>query len=472
LVKELETRLRPGYKHDAPGNAGATIGYAHGPGGILSFPGVDPVAFHTIMGAQTILGQLPATPSLYTNPTYQTLTGVTDESGTEPDEVCDAGPIAGLLKSCLLTAPFGRYKRQTQEIDLDRIGQRVDRADPMDLTLVGSPLEDAGIFSGPGGVDPMPADLLTNEISKRFWERNVAIWRLLSRQLWVGTPNNNNVGGGYREFAGFETLVTTGHVDAQNNQSCPAIDSYVRSFGNVRIDVAPGAANIVAALTDMYYQVKDRATRTGVMPVRWVFAMRPQLFYELTAVWPCSYLTYRCQTQGNERVTIEGTAQTEFRDAMRTGRYLLIDGERIPVIVDDGISEDTDAENANVPAGCFGTDIFLIPMSVVGGRSVTFLEYFQYSNPAITDALGNMVLGRVEGAFITWPVQTRECFQWESKIEPRLVLRTPWLAARLEDVNYCPAQHVRDMFPDDPYFEDGGRTSRPGPSYYTAWASA
>jgi hypothetical protein len=111
-------------------------------------------------------------------------------------------------------------------------------------------------------------------------------------------------------------------------------------------------------------------------------------------------------------------------------------------------------------------------MSVVGGRSTTFLEFFQYTNPAITTALGNMILGRVEGAFITWPVQTRGCLQWESKIEPRLVLRTPWLAARLQNVVYCPVQHVRDAFPDDPYFTDGGRTSRPGPSYYNIWSSA
>ena len=468
LYKELGQR-GAGLKHDAPGTP-ITVGYSHGPGGHLSFPGVDPAVFHTIMGAQSMLGQLPATGSLYMNPTYQVLTGVTDETGDEPAGVCDEGPVAGLLKSCLITSVFGRYKRQTEEVELDRVGQRVDRADPMDLAMVGSPIDETGIFGGPGGAG-VPSDLLTNEVSQKFWERNVTFQRLLARQLWIGNPTNNNAGGGYREMTGFDVLINTGYVDAQNNQACAAVDSYLSDFGHQRLDLAGGGTAIVNAITDMWYQVNDRANRMGMTPVRWQFAMRPQLFYELTGVWPCSYMTNRCQVTGNEEVVVEGSEQVKFRDAMRQGKYLLIDGQQVPVVLDDGIAEDTDTESASVPAGCFGTDVYLIPMSVVGGRAVTFLEYFQYTNPAIQAALGNMILGRIEGAFITWPVQTRGCLQWESKIEPRLVLRTPWLAARLQNVVYCPVQHTRDAFPDEPYFTDGGRTSRPGPSYYSIWQS-
>jgi len=467
LTKELALRL--GLKHDSPG-APTTIGYAHGPGGILAFPGVDPVLFHTVMGPYSLLGRLPAVGSPYMNPTYATLTGVTDSTGTEPDAICDPGPVAGALKSCITTAPFGRYKRQTAELELDRLGQRVDRADPMDLTLVGSPLAQAGVFGGgPGGLNT-PSDLLANELSKRLWERNVTFHRLLARQLWAGNPANN-VGDAYREFPGLQTLVSTGYVDVQMGTACPAMDSYLSDFNYGRIDVSPGADNIVAAVTDMYYQVKSIAERSGMFPVRWVMAMREQLFYELTSVWPCAYLTYRCQVQTGETVFIEGAEQVKLRDAMRAGRYLLIDGVNIEVVFDDGIPEDSNTTNGNVTSGCFASDIYLLPMSVVGGRSVLYLEYFEYNNPAVMDAFGKMVLGAVEGAFISWPVQTRGCFQIESKIEPRVILRTPQLAARLQNVQYCPVRHVRDAFPDDPYFYDGGRTSRPGPSLYAHWQS-
>ncbi|KKM76612.1 hypothetical protein LCGC14_1378340, partial [marine sediment metagenome] len=120
----------------------------------------------------------------------------------------------------------------------------------------------------------------------------------------------------------------------------------------------------------------------------------------------------------------------------------------------------------------FASDIYLIPMSVVGGRAVTFMEYFDYGNPSAQAAIGNMVLARQEGAFLTWPRQTNQCVVWQTKVEPRLVMRTPWLAGRLQNVMYCPLQHTQQPFPDDPYFVDGGRTQRPGPSFFSLWNPA
>ncbi len=458
-----------GYKHDASGTP-IEVGYSHGPGGNLTFPGVDPAMFHTIMGADSLLGRLPTVGSLETNPTYQTVTGVQGDTGNEKVDPCDDSPVAGLMKACMLTSVFGRYERATGELELNRLGQVNDRADPMDLAMVGSPIHDSGLFSS-GAHDPsVPGNVFVNELARKLWERNVSVHRLLSQQLWTGNPSNNTAGAGYKELTSFSILVNTGHVDAENNQSCPALDSYVADANYTRVD--GGGTQLVARITDMYYQVRDRARRTGVDPVRWLFVMKPQLFYELTAVWPCSYLTYRCEVQGQERVNIDGADQVKMRDELRNGQFLLIDGVRVPVVLDDGIPEDGDNDNANVPAGCFATDIYLIPMSVTGGRAVTFLEYFQYSNPSINSALGTgMVQGKVEGAFLSWPRQTNQCFQIQTKIEPRLVMRTPWLASRLQNVMYCPIQHVRDAFPGEDYFTDGGRTSRPGPSYYSLWQS-
>lgn len=461
---------RYGIKHDASGTP-QSVGYSHGPGGNLSFPGVDPTLFHAVMGASSMLGMLPATPSEYTNPTYYTITGVQDITGAEKTAVCANAPSAGLMKACLTTSVFGRYERATTELELNRLGQRNDRADPMDLTLVGSPLDTSGIFGGPRA--GTPGDLLTNEVARKFWELSVSFHRLLSLQLWQGNPDNNNAAGAYKEMTSFSVLVNTGYVDAENGVACPAVDSYVANFGSARIDSNSQA--FVAALTNIYYQLKDRAFRMGMTPVRWVIAMRPQLFYEVSALWPCAYLTYRCQTtaSSNERVVIDSTEQIRMRDEMRAGRYLLIDGERVEVVLDDGIAE-TDGNEGAVPRGCFSSDIYFIPMSVVGGRAVTYMEYLDYNNPSLSDALSgaNMILGRAEGPFLTWPRQTNQCVVWQSKTEPRLVMRTPWLAGRLRNVLYCPIQHTRDAFPADSYFADGGRTSRQGPSYYNIWQSS
>lgn len=463
-----------GYKHDASGDP-ITVGYSHGPGGRLTYPGVDPTLFNAAMGANSIIDQIPALPSVYTNPTYMTITGVTDMTGSNKEDVCDDAPTAGLMKGCLVTSVFGRYEVATPELELNRLGQRVDRADPLDLTLVGSPFAVNGPFA-PQANPNAPGDVLVNEVSRKFWERNVAYHRLLARQIWAGTPANNSAGGGYKEMTSFSVLVNTGYSDAESNVACPAMDSYMSDFNYGSISTSGAAA--VAAVTDMYYQVKTRATMMSLDPVRWVFAMRSQMFYELSAVWPCAYLSYRCNPSSGATEFIDAQDAVRFRDEMRAGRYLLIDGERVTVALDDGIPELTgNNSGGNFPSGCFSSDIYLIPMSVAGGRAVTYMEYFQYSNPSIQEALGNMILGRIEGAFLTWPRQTNQCIVWQSKIEPRLVLRTPWLAARLQHVVYCPVQHIRESFPSDPYFVNGGGVSRDqggpdgGPSLYTLWNS-
>lgn len=460
-----------GYKHTATGTP-ITTGYSHGPGGVLTFPGVDPQVFHTAVGNIGILGSLPTKPSVFTNPTYETITGVqADASSTEKNGVCDDAIVAGLMKGCIVTSVFGRYERSTPEMEINRLGQRIDRADPMDLALVGTPFAGSSPF-GNLATNATPGDILTNEISRKFFERNLSLHRLLSRQIWRGNPANNKAGGGYKELTGLSTLVNTGYKDAQTGTSCPSIDSQVMDFNNARIDAAGNGTQIVEAMAYLMNYLEALANDTGVAPVRWVIVMRDMLFFELTKVWPCSYLTTGCQVASGATLFVTADEQIRMRDDMRTNRYLMVNGRRYDVLLDDGISFDTNTTSASVTSGCERSDIYVLPMSVAGGVSTLFLEYFDYSNASMSSALeGNMILARVEGAFLTVPKQKNFCVQWQSKIEPRLVLRTPWLAGRIKNVQYCPLLQPRQPFPDDPYFVDGGVTSRSGPSYYRVWAS-
>jgi hypothetical protein len=473
LVEQIAERVAAkeggiSLKHGASGTPIST-GYFHGPGGLLTYPGTDPDVFHTIVGNKGIMGQLPTTPNLYMNPTYFTITGIQGDSGSEKTELCGDPPTGGLTKGCLTTAPFGRYERATQEVELNRLGQRIDRAEPMDLRMVGSPIHANGIFGTGPGNPQAPGDIMANEITKLLHERAVSIHRLLSGQLWTGSPVNNAASGAYREFLGFQGLINTGFVDAETGDACPSLDSDVKNFNYGRVDTDGSA--LVEALTAMMRFLRSLAERTGVSPVRWVFAMRESAFDQIARVWPCSYLTYRCNltSGGEERVVVNAADQVRMRDDMLQGKYLLVDGTRFEVVIDDGIPENTPTNNANVTEGCFSSDVYVIPMSVMGGKAVTYMEYFQYTNPSILSALGNMILGQIEGPFLTWPRQTNQCVVWNAKIEPRLLLRTPWLAGRLQNVMYCPLQHERDSFPTDPYHVDGGKTSRPGPSLWELW---
>ncbi len=458
-----------GYKHDAPGSP-ISVGYSHGPGGNLSYPGVDNDAFHTIVGNMGIISQLPATPSVFGYPTYAVITGVGADGGNEKEDVCDDAVTAGLITAGVVTSVFGRYERQTPELELNRLGLRNDPADPMDLRLVGGPMSQGGLFSSGPGDPSIPGSVLENEMERKFVELAFSLQRLLSRQIWTGNPANNAAGGGYKEMTGLDLLINTGYRDALTGASLPSIDSDVKDFHYLNVE--DNGAAIVDALTYIYYTRRDLAIRTGMGAVRWVFVMRPELFHVLTTVWPCAYYTYQCSfgTNDQARVNIDGTAQSRLRDDMMAGSYLLIDGQRVEVIQDDGIPEETQTQNANVPPAAFSSNIYFVPMSVQGGRAVTYMEYMDFNNPSIASALGEgLLLGRAEGPWFTVPRQTNFCFQFQTKIEPRLVMRTPWLAGRLNHVVASPLQRTRSPFPDDPYFVGGGATSRPGPSYYSLW---
>ncbi len=466
----LEAMKELGFKHDAPGDP-SPIGYLHGPDGLLTFPGMDPQVWTTVVGLRPgLIGSIPTRASQFMSPIYEVITGVGSESGEEKDGVCDLAPIAGLMKAAKITAPFGRYEFRTTQIDLTRVGQLNDRADPMDIRLQGSGPLSPNIF----GVDQSaPPNVLVNEMEARMWERNIGANRKLAQQTWIGNPANNTAGGGYREFNGVDLLVKTGYVDAETGVAIPAIDSDVRSFNFQSVETA--GADLVDTITNMWRNQSYNAQLMGLDPVRFVFAMRQTLFYEVTKVWPCAYYLGGCTVAdaSGQRVTIDARDQIDLRDQMRQGRFLLIDGAQVEVVVDDAIPELNGNDSGGYfPAGCFASNIYLLPMSALGGTSTLYLEYFNFDNNQIADIIrsqmGGIVLAstRTNGAWIDTVLQTIWCLQWQMAIMPRLILRTPWLASKLEDVVYCPIQQPRSAFPDDPYYVNGGQEYRPGPSYY------
>jgi len=464
LAPALEKRLR-----GTKAATGTGTSYLdHGPGGLFATAGVDPVMFSTRVKPSGILEILPAYPIRYTNPLYTFLTGFQTDTGTDPATPCAACKVGGVKKACTTTAVFGRYCRQTKEIDLTSIGKLINRGEPTDLRLVNP------VFHGnaltPGGTALSP---LQSELAEAMVELGISFENLMSQQVWTGNPANNNVGGGYMEFPGLEILVGTGKVDALDNTSCPSLDSDVKDYNYQ--DVCDGSPSIVEVLTYMFRYISKNARTMQMEPVDLRWLMREELFYELTSCWPCSYITWRCTTQGdNNRGTVDAGDMIQMRDDMRNGRYLLVDGKRIPVILDDGIPEDTNTNNANLAAGEFASDIYLLPFSARGIQTL-YLEYFDYraSIRELSGAPGGLITSLFqvtdEGKFAWARDVVNYCFVMNATIEPRILLRTPHLAGRLQNVKYVPLQHTRQPFPSDGYFRDGGRTGTADPSYYTEW---
>jgi hypothetical protein len=328
-----------------------------------------------------------------------------------------------------------------------------------------------------GGMLSGQAQLLAGqEMLARVIELGVAFQNKLVPQVYSGNPANNAATpGGYAEFPGLDILIGTGKVDALQGTDCPALDSDIKNFNYGLVGGA--SPDIVEFVSYMYHYLRRNAEGMNFGEVRWVITMRRELFYELTAVWPCSYLTYRCSFRTNDGTqvnNVNAADQVAMRDAMRSGSYLLIDGDQIPVILDDGITEETEGDVAAIDAGQYASDIYFIPLTVRGGLQVTYLEHFDYSKALMdvrTTARYQTDFWSDGGAFLHHrKPPTNWCIQLISKIEPRLLLRTPQLAGRIQNVRYQPMQHTREPFPDDPYFQDGGvTTARPGPSLYSDW---
>ena len=144
----------------------------------------------------------------------------------------------------------------------------------------------------------------------------------------------------------------------------------------------------------------------------------------------------------------------------RTGQYLLIDGVRVPSVLDDGITE------LGVGAGSFRSSMVFRAADCAGGTPTTFMEYL--TTRRRTARWRPLARWRLRALYSIsdngrsmWHKKPPQnfCVQMLAKSQPRLMLLTPHLAARLTNVQYTPVQHQRDPFSDGTYFVNGGQTS-------------
>lgn len=448
--------------------------YSHGPGGLFSSPALDAQLFSAmVMPRMGLADRLPARGSMYAEPLYGIVTGVTATTGDEPNGPCDDFPVAGLVKLCSQTSYFGRQGRNSPVMEVDRMGLLTNRGEHTDFRLNGNPL--AGATSATVPTIPGMTGFngaLNAELGTKLLEMAVSWARDFAKEVYTGNPVNNTAGGGRKYYRGMDLLINTGYRDAETGIACPAADSIVRSFGNR--DVADFGASFVQTVTNIHRNLRYIANGAGLNPVKWAITMTWAAFYEITEVWPCSYLTYRCNTDDGQR--FDAGRAIDMRNGMRgnidtrTGQYLLIDDERVEVIIDDGIDEQ------GIGAGTFRSALYWVPLTVLGGTPVTYWEYLDYNAPngALASAQAMAPTGSYrtsDGGRFLWHTKppTNFCVQMVAKTEPRIILRTPYLAARLTGVQYTPIQHQRDPFTDGTYFVDGGNTSRAGlgPSWYT-----
>jgi hypothetical protein len=447
--------------------------YGHGPGGVFSLPALDATIYNAMqLPTAGLEVKLPTFKTDYATPLYGIVTGQTATTGSDPTAPCGDWPETGLTKLCTNFSPLSTQGRSSRKIDLVRVGLFNDRSDFRQFSFVGDPLKMADVTSN--GVPELDkytgatggSNFLNNEIAKQYRELNVAMIRDFAVDLYTGNPANNPGAAGGREyFRGLDIEINTGRKDAVTGVVCPASDSIVEIF-NQRVDLA--GANMVLLVDNIFYRLRTIAEETGTAEVDWALAMHRTLFHELTAIWPCSYLTYRCNLSGNATEFVDAQAAINMVNEMRAGEFLYVGGVKIPVIIDSAIPR---TEVGGQP-GTFTSSIYVVPMSVMNGIPVTFMDYFDFNtpggagdfirqNPAL---FGAEVMGN--GKFLMTVQKQATCFSISLVARKRLVLRAPYLAARITNVQFKPVKEVRSPFPGDPYFVNGGQTSYAAPSYY------
>lgn len=461
LEKAMETKA-------VAGNSTATL--LTQPGGIFSVVGQEPEVINAHVSAQGLGAALPIIPSNLDDPRFGFITGFTATSGSEQDAPCDDAPM-GYMKAGTLSATFGRIVRQTQTMEISRLLHE-KRGVNTDLRLMGEMFGSVGMDMN----NLSTADMLNMVVQSEMVGVGVQFERHISSMVWQGAITNNSAGGGYKEFPGLDSQIATGHVDAESNQAMPAADSDVKDFTYNAVDGV--GKDIVEYLSMMEYYLYHNAERMGLLPVQWAIVMRPELWFELSAVWPCRYLTHRCANMdGSNPVVINDNVNVQMRDAMRNGMYIDINGKRFPVITDDGIFEHTNINNGNVAAGSYASSVYLVPLRIRGNFSSTYWEYIDYRQvgsqiAALGQGVRNVPFWTDGGRYLWVYRDNSYCFDLQALIEPRLVLRTPHLAGKLQNVLYTPLQHLRSPYPDSPYFRDGGLSVRPMDSTtYNVWGN-
>ena len=453
----------------AAGNT-MTANKLHGLTGTFSTSGLDRDVISAHVRPMGIGNVLPVFPTIDEDPRFGALTGVSDDIGNEPANPCSDAPT-GYIKGCNLTAQFGRIARDTETIDMDEVGLRVNRGDFTDLMLHGFRLNgevQSGMY--PSGLNP--AQILNIVVASQMVGVGERLYRLLMNHNWQGSPANNNAGGGYKEYPGLAAQIATGQVDADTNTACSSLDSDVKDFNYV--SVGNGSGNtIVTYLSMLMYYLETLAEDTGLAPVEFAICMRPQLFYELTAVWPLIYNTDRvAAVTGTGRLMVNGTDMVEQRDSMRMRKVLIVNGKEYQVVTDPGITELTNTTDANVPNGSYASDIFVLPLTINGSFPVTYRQHKDYRQMwrGELPLLNNMERFWTDDGVFSWAFEDQKwCIKLSAKTEQRVVLRTPQLAGRIDNVLYSPLQHLREFDPDSSYWSDGGVSLRSTGSKYAVW---
>lgn len=453
--------LSSGAKHDTSSstpNAAPTHGPFPGNNaqfGIFSGAGVRPGMFNATARVLGFGGQIPMERTLFYNELIDVATGVTAGSGNNQTSACAVGPKPGSLKKAQITASFGMVHESTKIFDLTQTGMRRNRAD-IDRMFYNNALNQNVWLPAIPGIDG--DGIVNSTLRSEMYALGIDLERNIGQVHIKGVSGtqDNTYRGVATQWNGLDAFIKEGWTDAVTGLAVPRLDSLVSIYNAALTGTDANGRSILRAINEAYYSQKDLARRLGIDTV-YGLVMRPELFRELAAVWACGFATDRCTGSAGNPVQRDGMATYNAFLTMLRGSFLTLEGEDVPVIVDDSIPRDVLGNNY------YKSDIYGVCFSG-NGIPVIYGEYFDMANSdanEVATAFGiadGTTTTLNNGMYRVFKRVTGGCVEYDFVSRPRLISDAPFLHFRVDDVWYNSYIRQTDPIPGFSYYANGGAT--------------
>lgn len=424
-------------------------------GGLFSAPGVRPDRFSAMPRVRTMTNLLRPMPNDIFNEILSIVTGATASIGSNPTDYCGTPAQPGALKQCEQQFKYGKYYMKSALQSINDIGYLRNRADVPGQILNSAP-EDY----------PLMPDIMWRIVDTRsvaqyaFYLQGIALERSLEPVMILGDntkANTNTTLGWISEFKGLDLQIKTGYTDT-SGVTCPAADSQVIGFNTTITGTIGGGdgRSITAAIIDLWYAAQDRAEQVGMGDTQFAFLMRKEMFRALTDVYANTYATARfpaASVSAGLPLVQMAIETNRIREEMLNGHYLIVEGQNVPVFFSEGIPLEGQGNNAYL------ADLYLVPISWAG-RPLLRLEYFNLNNQYINEWVGTIAQDRRRvlnnGLFAMGYNAQNFCDELLFASVMRLILETPFLAGRIDNIIFTYLANTRNAIPSESLYVDGG----------------
>lgn len=428
---------------------------AHGPGGMFSQPGVNPRVYSAIPRPFSLISQLNVVKSEYENELISILTAQPAGAGTNPTSTCGDPVTPGNLHKVSITRRFGKYFIGGESVDVTEIGKLNNRAD-VERVIMNAP-----------SPNPFMPDLLArpnvnfrSEEAQQLYRIGISLERALASRDITGNSSlaSSSAARGYiREYDGLDRIVTSGIVDSAAGTAAPAADSLVVTWGST-LGATVGGRRLMESLHEGIFSRIQLANKLGIPVTRWALTGDERMFFMLTreAAVYASTFSYSDSAAATP-INRELNAINDMRNAMLDGQYLQVANLRIPFLFSSG--EET---SANASTGELTSNLYFVPIEESNG-DLLYLEYFPFDNRYIaafnglTNTTGRVVLNN--GMYMLATRSGGFCDQLMIAGHIRMILLTPFLAARWDSLKYNSYTGFRNAFPGSTGYYGGGVSS-------------